>query len=45
MKNIDDETLMAYADSELDEEERKKVELALEGDADARARLEDFIVT
>jgi hypothetical protein len=45
MKNIDDETLMAYADSELDEEERKDVELALEGDADARARLEDFIVT
>jgi len=45
MKKIDDETLMAYADSELDEEERKEVELALEDDADARARLEDFIVT
>ena len=45
MKKIDDEKLMAYADSELNEEERKEVELALEGDADGRARLEDFIVT
>ena len=45
MKKIDDETLMAYADSELDEEEKKEVELALEGDAEGRARLEDFKVT
>ena len=45
MKKIDDVTLMAYADSELDEEEKKKVELALVDDAEGRARLEDFKVT
>ena len=42
---IDDETLMAYADSELSEEERKKVELAMKDDAKGRDRLEDFKVT
>jgi anti-sigma factor RsiW len=45
MKKIDDETLMAYADSELDEGEKKEVELALVGDAEGRARLRDFKVT
>jgi len=45
MKKLDDETLMAYADSVLNEEERKEVDLALEGDAKARTRLEDFKVT
>ena len=42
---IDDETLMAYADSELSEEERKKVELALKDDPKGRDRLEDFKIT
>jgi len=36
------ETLMAYADSELNEEEQKKVKLALKDDAKGRARLEDL---
>ena len=42
MNKIDDETLMAYADSELNEEEMKAVELVLADDADARAKVEDF---
>ena len=42
---IDDETLMAYADSELSEEEGKKVELALKDDPKGRDRLEDFKIT
>ena len=45
MKKIADEELMAYADLELGDEERKKVELALEGNAEGQARLEDFKTT
>jgi len=45
MKKIADEELMAYADLELGDEERKKVELALEGNAEGQARLEDFKIT
>ena len=41
----DDITLMAYADSELNEKESKEVELALKGNEDAQARLKDFIIT
>ncbi len=40
MTRLDDETLNAYADGELEADERARVEGALAGDPDARSRLE-----
>jgi hypothetical protein len=42
MIELDDETLMAYADAELSVKEQEKVETALKGNAEARARLKEF---
>ena len=41
----DDITLMAYADSELNEEENKEIEIALKDNKVAQARLKSFIIT
>ena len=42
---INDITLMAYADSELNEEENKEIEIALKDDEVAQSRLKSFIIT
>jgi len=42
---INDITLMAYADSELNEEENKEIEIALKDNKVAQARLKSFIIT
>jgi hypothetical protein len=42
MKKLDDETLMAFVDAELSEEERKEVEQALVDDPQARSKVEEF---
>jgi hypothetical protein len=42
MSEIDTETLMAYADGELDAEQRKEVEALLERDPEARAMVRKF---
>ena len=42
---INDITLMAYADSELSEEENKEIEIALKDDEVAQSRLKSFIIT
>ncbi len=42
MKKFDDQTLMAFVDSELGEEERREVELALANDPRARDKVEEF---
>ncbi len=42
MKKLDDQTLMAYVDSELSEEESKEVELSLTDDPRARDKVEEF---
>ncbi len=45
MALLSDETLMAYADGELDDAARARVEAVLERDPDSRARLKIFIST
>ena len=45
MAAVPDETLMAYADGELDGTERASVEVILKQDAESRARLEIFMRT
>jgi len=42
MIELDDETLMAYADAELGVKEQKNVEAALKGNSEAQARLKEF---
>ena len=42
---INDITLMAYADSELNEEENREIEIALKDDEVAQSRLKSFIIT
>jgi len=42
---INDITLMAYADSELNEEENKEIEIALKDNKVAQSRLKSFIIT
>jgi anti-sigma factor RsiW len=42
---LTDETLMAYADGQLDPSDRARVEMALAGDPESRARLEIFATT
>jgi len=42
---LNDITLMAYADSELNEEENREIEIALKDDKVAQSRLKDFIIT
>jgi len=42
---INDITLMAYADSELSEEENKEIEIALKDNKVAQSRLKSFIIT
>ena len=40
--NYDDETLMAYADGELDAEQRAKIDAAIARDPDSRAASTDI---
>ena len=42
MPDLDDETLMAYIDGELDEQTSLEIEHALEADPDAFAKVELF---